>query len=205
MMKHRLLSHIGLIVIAVLTASSGYSQERTPFEIKSSYIFNFIKYIEWPAEAFSADKPEIVIGLLGNDSKANTYLKLINDSAKLINGDKNLKAKISKNRKIITKKVTSLNDFGTCHILLIPSEDVLKKITGKDRSGLQALNEKSKGFPTLYIGDFEGFTDDANGHIEFKVEKKRIRYIFNLAAAKRSNFKVNSSLLKSALPKNKGE
>ena len=109
------------------------TQAQTDYRFHSIFIYNFTKYIQWPAEQQSGD---FVIGVLGNSSI-------------LIDLEKMAANKSVGTQKIVVKRFKSVAEAGgVCHILFVPSsgnynfDDIYNKFKGKhtllitEKSGL---------------------------------------------------------------------
>jgi hypothetical protein len=75
---------LALPVVLFLLASVSHAQSVTEYQVKAAYLFNFAKFVEWPAEAFpSADAP-LQICVLGQDPFGREFEQIILD--KTVNG-----------------------------------------------------------------------------------------------------------------------
>ncbi len=144
-------------------------------EVKAAFVFNFGKFVEWPASAF-AENAAIIICVLGNESFARTLRSII--------GDKTLHE-----RTLEVDWLTELEQAERCHILFIDAswEAQLPEV-------LRALDGRS----TLTIGDRETAAP-AGTIISFKMEQTKVRFIVNSQAADRAGLKISSQLLKLAV------
>src|SRR5678815_301317 len=58
-----------VVALGILGSSSVFAQERPVHELYSMMVFNFVKYVQWPA---SDDSKEFVIAVVGNNEIYNT-------------------------------------------------------------------------------------------------------------------------------------
>ena len=116
----------------------------------------------------------MVLGVLGDDPFGHE-LDVIKH--KNING-----------RPIAVKRFESLDDYEPCHILFINfgEKHILKKM-------LFEMKDKH----VLTVGDAEGFAK-SGGMIGFVEKENKIRFEINVTAAKQSDIKISSNLLKLA-------
>ena len=64
-----------VILVAAVMALIGLGQDEVraapqvseEYQIKAAFLYNFIKFVEWPKDRFSGDKDPIVIGVVGKD------------------------------------------------------------------------------------------------------------------------------------------
>lgn len=155
---------------------SAVAQSRLPteYEIKAVFLYQFGKFVEWPASSAGGGEP-FTICVLGEDPFGIVLDETIRGQAIL-------------GRVLVAKRIVAIKDAGTCRILFIsPSEDSrLPEILG-------ALERKS----VLTVGEGSQFTR-RGGMINFKIEENRVRFAINLAATERAGLKVSSQLLKVA-------
>ncbi len=179
---------VGSIVPEAL-ADSARSQE---YQIKAAFLYNFIKFVEWPKDKIADGNEPISVGIIGKDPFGNAF--------------EPLKDKKAKGRKIVIKRFKGFEE--------------LKEIHGKDKAGLQreikairkchvlfiCCSEKEsqrdiinsvKANSILTIGESEVFFK-FGGIINFLVEEKKVRFEINDTAAKRAKLKISSKLLRLA-------
>ena len=57
-----------LLVVAWLLAARGVAADTlTEYRIKSAYLFNFTKFVEWPPRSFAGAEAPLTIGVLDED------------------------------------------------------------------------------------------------------------------------------------------
>jgi hypothetical protein len=145
-------------------------------KIKAAYLYQFGRYVDWPAKAFADSNAPFVIGVMEQDP-------LIPDLQEI--------AKIKKiqDRPIKIKRFSSAADVQACNILYLsdslPAEtqaEVIKRVAGKG---------------VLLVGDSAGFID-GGGVARFAVEENRIRVIIARKAAEREGLTISAKLLQVA-------
>jgi hypothetical protein len=57
---------LGLIVTPMAHADTS-SAKYKEYEVKAAFIFNFLKFIDWPEEKTAANNNKIIIGIIGED------------------------------------------------------------------------------------------------------------------------------------------
>src|SRR5207245_8335479 len=71
-----MLRRLGILIVALSVslswapetfAQTSESSDSSEYLIKAGFIFNFAKFVEWPATAFAQPDSPIVIGILGTD------------------------------------------------------------------------------------------------------------------------------------------
>jgi hypothetical protein len=152
-------------------------QAQTPaapseYQIKAAFVYNFAKFVKWPAPAFaSADSP-IVIGVLGEN--------VFGEELK-----RTLENKTFNNRAFELKAFHSVTEATHCQILFIsPSE--------QDR--LPQIFTALHGTSVLTVGETDHFLE-AGGMINFVIEEKRIHFEINNDTAEKAGLIISSKLL----------
>jgi hypothetical protein len=182
-----------LVLFGCLLASevhpSSQSGQYKEYEVKAAFIYNFLKFVDWPEEKMANSKKQIIIGIIGESpfgSATDVFKdKKVEDCdvvVKYFEGLEQIKKMSEKDR---AENEESLKN---CHLLFIcPSEQKLVKeltdIVGK--SGV------------LTVGDTEGFAK-SGGAIHFFMEDNKIRFNINLSASEKSGLKIRSQLLRLA-------
>jgi YfiR/HmsC-like len=177
--RHRsCLSH--LLALAVLWAFTGtlflHAQSSpTEYQVKAAYLYNFGKFVEWPAKDTSSET-SFNICVLGQDPFGSTFGSTI--------GGESIKGK-----SVLLKSIPRAQEAVGCHILFISSseEPHLKEI-------LAALDKTS----VLTVSDMPHFTR-RGGMIQFVMEANRVRFEVNLTSTERTGLTVSSQLLKVAI------
>jgi len=138
------------------------------YQVKALFLLNFVKYVDWPAEASSP----IVIGILGQDNFGDSLTDAV--AGKNIDG-----------RSIVIKHLSADNDPSGCTILFISSSET---------SRLSQILGKTSALPILTVGETESFLQNS-GIINFTLQDGKIRLAINLKAAQKVNLQISSKLL----------
>ena len=144
------------------------------YKVKAAYLYNFAKFVEWPAEVLADPSLPLSICIFGNDPFGDAL--------------DTIKDKIVKGRKLVIRQYSGIEDLKECHIIFIsPSE----------KKNLAGILEKIKDLHMLTVSDMEGFAD-RGGMIALNKAENKIRIEINLDAAQHSGLKMSSKLLKIA-------
>ncbi len=143
------------------------------YQVKAAYLYNFGRFIEWPAKDTSA---HFTICVLGEDPFGPALNTTLADQS--ING-----------HTVVAKRVPTPQDAVNCHILFISSSegDRLKEI-------LASLS----GASVLTVSDLPQFTR-RGGMVQFVLEGSKVRFEVNSAIAERAGLTLSSELLKVAI------
>ncbi len=184
-----------LVLLACFWAADAYpdsqSAQYKEYEIKAAFIYNFLKFVDWPEEKMAGGGNQIVVGIIGEDPFGaatdifkDKKVEERNVVIKRFEGIEQLK-KTAEKGKPANEKPEALK---TCHLLFIcPSEQKQAReiidIVGKDG--------------VLTVGDTSGFIE-SGGVINFMLEENKIRFDINLTAAEKAGLKIRSQLLRLA-------
>jgi hypothetical protein len=164
------------IVAALLGPSCLHAQRSNPseYEVKAAYLYDFGKFVAWPAKVAAAD--DFPICVLGQDPFGATFDTTI--AGETING-----------KKVLVTRIAKPPEAVNCRILFISAseESQLKEI-------LAALDKTS----VLTVSDIPQFTR-RGGMIQFVIDGNRVRFEVNVTNAERAGLTLSSQLLKVAI------
>ena len=161
---------------AFVLASTLHGQSApTEYQVKAAYLYNFAKFVEWPAAVMSSDN-SFNICILGHDPFDPAL-------------STTLAGESIKGKNVLVKRISRAQDGPGCQILYISSseQDRLKEI-------LDVLDKTS----VLTVSDMPQFTR-RGGMIQFVVDANRVRFEVNLTSAERTGLVLSSQLLKVAI------
>jgi hypothetical protein len=167
-----LLAAPALTWAAAETASVRRMEE---YDLKAAFLFNFTRFVEWPAEAFVNESAPITIGILGRDPFGKNLDDMV--AGETVHG-----------RKLTVRRYASVEELGPCQILFICPEEA-------ERWDPIAAKIGKRG--TLTVGDGSEFTAHA-GMIGFEMVQSHLRLRINLAAARAAKLTISSQLLRQA-------
>ena len=156
-------------------AQTSDSSDSSEYLIKAGFIYNFAKFVEWPASTFSQPDSPIVIGILGTDPFGAIIDRIVED--KKIGG-----------RGFIVKRLKwgkDVKELRECKIVFVSSSE---------KGHLDDLLQALKGLPILTVGETPGFAE-RGGIIRFTLEDNRVRFEVNVEAAHQADLTISSRLL----------
>lgn len=142
------------------------------YQVKAAFLYNFAKFVEWPAEKFPAIDSPVIIGVVGADPFGSVVDRTV--QGKTING-----------RPLIVQRFGPGEDYRRCHILFIGR-------SLKDSAATILTEVKSESI--LTVSEIENFAR-RGGMIGLVVVDESVKFEVNLPAAERANLKVSSKLL----------
>lgn len=170
-------ARLGLVLLVLIVDSlvpaRGFCVDRTRDErsVRAAYVFNLIKYVEWPLNS-----GEVVIGFIGSAATGEVMQSMLN-------------GKMSQSRTIKVLLSPSNEELQRCNIVYIEDSQ-----TGEIRSTLKRLKSRD----TLTIGDTESFAP-SGGMVGLVKVGDQIQLQVNLDATQRSGIKISSRVLNLAV------
>lgn len=146
------------------------AQTANEYQVKAAFLYNFAKFIEWPAEVFS--NGQLVVGLVGDDPFGGMIDQTI--SGKNING-----------RHLTIRRLKWGQNLRECHILFIAASE---------RKRLPQILESLRGASILTVSELDKFCLQG-GLISFVLEENKVRFEINLDVAEQAGLKISSKLL----------
>jgi hypothetical protein len=180
MTRRRSLGAILLLTFAMLIAPAARSQEMSAEQLKAAFLYNFVRFVEWPTNALGADSTPLTIGVTGGAAGD----KFATELASL------LKEKKAHNHPLVVKKFSNASDAASCQVVFVAD--------GDSRRAMQVA-EATKGKPILLIGEADDFLDNG-GMISIVQDEKQKKLTFdtNPQTAEQVNLNISSHLLRLA-------
>ncbi|MBY0408439.1 MAG: YfiR family protein [Rickettsiales bacterium] len=152
------------------------AQETKEYLVKAAFIYNFVKFVEWPGGKAIAQRSNIDVCVMGDSplSGAGSVFKA---------------ASTPKLSLSLVKENDTQAAIGHCHVLFISESEAVRM-----RDLLAAL----KGRPVLTVSDVEGFAEKG-GMIGFVMSDGKIKVVVNTHSATQSGMRVDAQLLEIAL------
>ena len=164
---------IVLLFAALPSGSIGQSSGPSQVDVETVYLFNFTKFVRWPA---GHDGEPLNVCIAGEKAYADS-------AAKVVAGER------IETRPLAARFVQNSDEIKDCSILFIGA-------SAKDRS--EGFLNAAARQPTLTVSDIPGFLE-RGGMINFIVLNNRVRFAVNLDAVEKSGLSLSSELLKVAV------
>ena len=173
---------LALVTAKSSTESSKYDQ----YQVKAVFLYNFIKFTDWPEEKITQNSDSVKIGVIGK-SPFGDHLELI--AGKQAKGKK-IAIKLFKSLKKWDKSETkdNFNALKRCHLLFICSSE---------KENLKEISNSIKNYYVLTVSDIDGFLE-TGGVIKFSVVDEKVYFEVNIIAAKQAELKLRSKFLRLA-------
>jgi hypothetical protein len=182
-MRQKILACLMLVLLSVLgRPAMAQDAPVSELDLKAAFLFNFTKFVEWPAEAFQGEDATVNVGVFDSDEDFTKTLKTL------------LSDKKAHGRSFSVRKLTNPAEAKTCHILFFRERET-KKMT--------AAYESVKRLPILTVGESDEFLDQG-GMFNLFFEDKQLRFEVNQTTAENAKLTVSSKLLRLAKKTRKG-
>lgn len=167
---------IAALLYLLFAGSIALGQQRpSEYQVKAAYLYNFGRFVEWPAKGATPQSNSFTICVLGEDPFGQRL-------------DATLAGERIGNQRIVARRISNPRMSADCQILFISSSEAnrVNKI-------IEALDKNA----VLTVSDIPSFSQ-RRGMIQFVLEENRIRFEVNLTATQRAGLTLSSELLKVA-------
>ena len=164
---------VGLVIALGNCLTAGTPEQPfDEYQVKAAFLYYFVKFVQWPSEAFQSPNEPIAICVLGQDPFGRSLEDTV--AGRTIEG-----------RSLIVRHISSVKQVAGCHVLFIGSAE--------NKRSLPLLAEiKTAGI--LTVGESEASGADGVV-INFKLEGGKVRFEINVKAAERQQLRISSRLL----------
>lgn len=147
------------------------AQGATEHEVKAAFLFNFLKFVEWPGTVATNNTP-IVIGIVGESPLRDALPKILDGQT-------------VRGRSIRMVSLRPGEPVGDCQLLFVAQ--------GKNEEVEEVL-KAAKGKPILTVGESPEFIRHG-GMINFVIVDQKVRFEINTAALDAVGLHADSRLL----------
>ena len=173
-----------LLATALLAAGAAQAQPSAAAlerSVKAAFIYKFLGYTEFPANAFTDAAAPLVIGVAGSDDMAGELGRIA--AGRSING-----------RPLAVRQFREGDSVASVQLLFV---------AGADCARAARMLRQAPAVPVLLVTEC-GTGLQAGSIINFKIVEERVRFDVSLDAADRNNIKLSSRLLTVANHVSKG-
>ncbi|HTR41116.1 MAG TPA: YfiR family protein [Pseudomonadales bacterium] len=149
----------------------------TEYQIKAAFIYNFARFVEWPAEAFASTNSPMVIGVLGKNVFEDSLQRTIN-------------GKVIKGHPLQFKAFNSPEEATNCHVLFISTSE---------KNRMPKILAQLQGTSILTVTENTDTFTASGGMINLVIVEDKVRFQINNDAAKKSGLIISSKLLSLAV------
>jgi len=172
-------SKFWLVGMAILIRGIAYTQGPSEYQMKAAFLYNFAKFVEWPAISGKQASP-IALCVLGKDPFDGELARAV--EGKNVDG-----------RPFTTRRISEAGAAQSCQVLFVSASEAGRAAE---------IMKKIAGFSVLTVGDTDQLWE--NGvMITFLMDRQRVRFRINQGAAERASLKISSKLLSLAQTDNR--
>lgn len=162
-----------IALIASILHTPGYARTVSDEDrVKAAFVFNFIKFVEWPEGSFDNSTASLNVCVWGNEADAASMM--------------GLDQKTAKQRTLKVVAVSGTGDLARCHVLFLT-----RRSRGSFKNILRSIADKK----ILSVSDIAGFAPNGGQIGLFKADDQ-MRFAINVEATQRSGLRMSSQLLK---------
>jgi hypothetical protein len=173
--SNRWLGRLLTVALLLMVVSPGSAADSKEYQLKAAFIYNFTKFVEWPAHRFPETNSPIIIGILGKNPFNDELEKIIKD--RNVNG-----------HGIVVKNIISPAEATSVHLVFVSA--------GEEEKWEGVLKSFQKT-AILTVGESEKFAA-SGGMINFTRQADKVRFEINQDSTDEAGLKVNAQLLKLA-------
>jgi len=163
-----LLSLFSASALSSQTAPARTGRTAPEYEVKAAFLLNFARFVQWPSSEEVSPNAPFTICILGSDPFDKTIDQIVQGERI---GD----------HPLVVRRVRRPEE--ACQVLFVSSTEP---------EVAHILRETGPG--VLTVGETPGFLR-AGGMINFVVDRRRVRFDVNRAAAERASLRISSRLL----------
>lgn len=141
-------------------------------QIKAAFVFNFLKFVDWPVDSFHGQQDPFIIAIVGEGDTADATERF-------------LTAKQIGTRPIVVRRIKWDQSLAGVHAVFVADHDAKR---------LRHVFEAAAAGSVLSIGEGEDFAAHG-GVIGLLIDDRKVRFDIDTDAAQAAGLKVSSKLL----------
>jgi hypothetical protein len=177
-MPRRIVS-TSLLAVAILVCARAHAenpaQGPSEYQVKAAFLYNFVKFVDWPATPAAQDGP-IEICVLGKDPFAGALERVV--EGKTVNG-----------RPLVIRRIGDITAARPCQVLFVSASEAGR---------VSEITKAVRGWNVLTVSEIDRFSE-RGGIITFLMEGQRVRFQINPKRAASAGLTISSKLLQLAV------
>ena len=173
---------IAFALVACLAGVSFNGIAEQDQNVKAAFVFNFVRFTEWPAQRFAQRNTPLSLCVWTPDARLSESMRAL--------GNRSVDE-----RPVRVTEVDRLDELAKCHALFIADSS--------PRASGAAWLRRAESLDVLTMGDSDSFAT-SGGMIGLVSDGPRMRFDINDKAVKRSNLKLASQLYQLGRPVTEG-
>jgi hypothetical protein len=159
-------------ILGILLATAARAQTADEYRVKAAFLYNFAKFVEWPAQAFKSAADPIAICVVGKNPFGGALEQAVSGQA-------------AQGKLFTVRQVSDASQMRACHILFVSSSE---------RKRLAPIFQEIKNGSVLTVGESDNFTAEG-GMVNFRIEEGSVHLQINPDAAAQQRLHISSKLL----------
>jgi hypothetical protein len=159
------------ILIAATAHAELQAQAPSEYQVKAAFLYNFIKFVEWPANPGKPGNP-IALCVLGKDPFEGELERVV--GGKTVDG-----------RPLTVRRIGDASGAQSCQVLFVSASEAGRA---------SEIVKKIAGWSVLTIGDTDELWEQGV-MINLLMDGQKVRFRINQGAAERASLKISSKLL----------
>jgi len=164
-------SMVLMLSLAPCLLSEARAQVPNEYEVKAAFLYNFIKFVDWPQPSKPVQEP-LLICVIGDDPFGASL-------------DKIVEGKHANGRSLQVRRFNRADDAKSCEIAFV---------SASEKTHLRSILEALKGANTLTVGDTPRFAE-MGGVINLVLQDNLVHFEINVDAARSHGLTISSRLL----------
>jgi hypothetical protein len=160
------------VFLAGWLAAGACGQVVEEYQVKAAFLYNFARFVDWPAQSFKAAGDPITICVVGENPFGGAL-------------DEATDRKTVAGRGFAIRQTAAIGPDCDCQILFI---------SASERRRFRSILDSLKPVGILTVGEIQGFAAEG-GVVNFKLEGGKVRFEINIEAAERQQLHISSKLL----------
>jgi hypothetical protein len=169
------------LAICCVGAAPARAEAVGEHKLKSAFLYNFTKFVEWRAERFASASDPIVIGLLADEAMRKEVVAI--SANRQVNG-----------RSLSVRRIETPADLQAAHVVYVDAAA---------QSRYDVLRKDVQELEALVVGDGDGCAAHEDA-ICFVQRDGKLRFEINATSAERARVKISAQLQKLALAVHRG-
>lgn len=183
------------ILLATAPRTWADSPADTEYVIKAVFLYNFLQFVDWPADKIGDSNEPLIMGVLGKNEFLDAFTAIerrtVNNRPIVVRhfkGIGELEKAGQKEPSEPPKSHPQIELIRTSHLLfLFPSE----------KQHTKEILRSVEGHHILTVADTKGFLEDG-GVINLLLDNERVSFEVNMTAARQAGLQIRSRLLRLA-------
>jgi hypothetical protein len=153
-------------------ACHGQSSGVAEYDVKATFLYDFAKFVDWPANTTASNRSPFVLCIVGADPFGSAL-------------DRIVRGQRIDQHEILIRRVRNSDDLTICQIAFV---------SRAENKNLPVILDRLKASSTLVVGDAQDFARRGGG-IQLYLEDNAVHFSINVDSVQRSHLAISSNVL----------